>query len=353
MADVGEIFNRLADELANVSAVFGTHGVFQNIPTFKGDSKTFKSWIRAIDKFCLISNITEDRKKNLIAYQTCEGPPSDFINRHLSDNGDVTWNDTKQVLQERFGEVYDAELAFSQLRNIRQKSDESVQIYAERIMTLATEAYDGNMNQANLPLIESQITNIFTEGLHDRSVKMACLRRNVTTLNEAVRIALGEQNIRLRFQLRSDCQQNVQLPQPMEVDALTQTRPNQDMSNHKTTPQTNSGWQKGNNFYQNGYKRPQYDRFQQRQSHNQFHHGSLEHRQRNWDQTRQFQNSRHRNDFQAQQIHNNRHRNGVQSKQQTYHRPDRQEFRSNIQCFSCGCFGHFARECTSRRPHLN
>ena len=66
----------------------------------------FKTWIRANEKFCLISNVTEDSMENLIEYQTFEGLPSDFINRHLSDNADVSWKDTKQVLQEAFGEVY-------------------------------------------------------------------------------------------------------------------------------------------------------------------------------------------------------------------------------------------------------
>lgn len=61
----------------------------------------------------------------------------DFIKRYLTEteaSGELpSWNDLKQFLKNRFAEITDSQHALAIMRKIRQNSNESVQIFAERI----------------------------------------------------------------------------------------------------------------------------------------------------------------------------------------------------------------------------
>ena len=60
----------------------------------------------------------------------------------------------KTELQTRFAEVIDKSFAFSLLRQVKQKRHESIQIYAERIISLAEDAYQEAANTVELGQIE-------------------------------------------------------------------------------------------------------------------------------------------------------------------------------------------------------
>ena len=61
----------------------------------------------------------------------------------------------KAELATRFSEITDSQYAFSLLRALHQKPGESVQVFAERLMGLAQEAF---ANQAGgLQAVESQL----------------------------------------------------------------------------------------------------------------------------------------------------------------------------------------------------
>lgn len=117
------------------------------------------------------------------------GSVSDFIGRFLEDpnNANTTFNAFKQTLEEKFGEVYDAGVAFANLRKVKQLHGETVQIYGERLLSLAQEAYKEQLSPANIGLIEQQIVHIFIEGLLDRSIKLACLRAGTQNLEVTIK----------------------------------------------------------------------------------------------------------------------------------------------------------------------
>ena len=73
-----------------------------------------------------------------MAYQTGTGLVSDYVKRYLeSDGTEKTWANLKENLHSRFSPVFDRPRAFEQLVNIRQKKDEDVQFYTERLLSLS------------------------------------------------------------------------------------------------------------------------------------------------------------------------------------------------------------------------
>ena len=145
MADqeIAQIFQQLSGQLANVSVAVGTQGIAQIVFPFDGDSKNFKTWIKSIEKFSLLTGLNDERKK-LVAYQSSHNTVSDFIQRYLKDNANSTWDQLKTELTARFAEITDPQHAFMLLRSVKQRQGENVQLFAERLLTLAEEAFVGS-----------------------------------------------------------------------------------------------------------------------------------------------------------------------------------------------------------------
>ena len=77
-----------------------------------------------------------------------------------------------------------------------------MQTYAERLITLAEQAYS-NPNQQAQRVAETQLVGYFIDDLHYDHLKIKVLRVNPPTLDEAVNCALYEQNLRKGFNPRS------------------------------------------------------------------------------------------------------------------------------------------------------
>ena len=71
-----------------------------------------------------------------------KGPTSDFIDRFLRERPQATWGEMKQELTVRFAEIVDPQHALTLLRKIKQRPKESVQLFAERLLTLSEDAFD-------------------------------------------------------------------------------------------------------------------------------------------------------------------------------------------------------------------
>lgn len=112
-----------------------------NIKVFEGNPQEFETWLKQIEKHSFLFNCN-DRKKQLVAYQTSTGLVSDYIKRYLeSDARDKTWANLKENLQSRFSLILDRPKAFERLVNTKQKKDEDVQFFAERLLSLSEKAY--------------------------------------------------------------------------------------------------------------------------------------------------------------------------------------------------------------------
>jgi len=153
-------------------------------------------------KKCAILTNTRGERIKTIAFQSSKGSVSDFIQRYISDQPERTWGEMKVELSSRFAEVTDSAHALMLLRKVNQRSDENVQIYAERLLSLAEEAYAG-VQDGGAAAIERQLIGFFIDGLAFDYLKMKVMRDNPLTLQAAITAAMNEQNPRKRFSLRS------------------------------------------------------------------------------------------------------------------------------------------------------
>ena len=144
--------------MSGLSTVVGAQGFSHIVHPFEGDSKIFKDWVRSIEKYASLTGLTDDRVK-MVAYQSSRDAVSDFIKRYLHDNVGNNWGQLKTELTLRFAEISDPQHAFVLLRKIKQKPEENVQLYAERLLSLAEEAFTGQNGE--VAAIERQLVWFF------------------------------------------------------------------------------------------------------------------------------------------------------------------------------------------------
>ena len=168
--------------------------------------------MKSIEKYAYLTGLGPD-KIRLIAYQSSRGAVSDFIHRYLEDYPNNTWDQLKRELTSRFAEITDPQHAFMLLRKVRQNPNENVQLFAERLLALAEEAFVGQ--PGGLPAVETQLIGFFIDGLAHDFLKMKVMRDNPNTLAAAVASAMGEQNLRKRFELRAS--RSTRQDEPMEI----------------------------------------------------------------------------------------------------------------------------------------
>lgn len=216
--NIDAVFQTLATELGNVSNALGAQGIAQIVSNFDGSPKQFSDWIKDIEKYSQITNLNDEKKK-MVAFQTSKGAVSGFIQRYTAANPNSTFNELKQELARRFGDIADQEHALSMLRHVRQRFGESIQNYAERLLMLAEEAYNNVGNQA----VERQLIEIFVDGLRDDPLRLKLMRDRPPTLQGAIAIATNEQNLRKRVAFTGRSHMSTpegQGQEAMEVDHL-------------------------------------------------------------------------------------------------------------------------------------
>ena len=137
----------LADKVDNIAAVLAKQCVADVITTFDGNPKMYREWIKSIEKYIGVHDLTIDSCSSL-AFQASSGAVSSFLNRYISDhkttNQQIRWADLKQELAKRFSDIGDVSLAMANLRSMKQKPNENVQVYCDRLLSLAELAYDAD-----------------------------------------------------------------------------------------------------------------------------------------------------------------------------------------------------------------
>jgi predicted DsbA family dithiol-disulfide isomerase len=134
-------------------------------------------------------------KVTYLAFKTSTGAVSDY----LKVNRRAEWDALKAELAKRFADISDAQHAFTLLRQVKQERNERVQVYAERLLSLAEQAYEGAQDAQ---VTESHLIGFFTDGLYSDRLKIKVMRDDPKTLREAINSARDEFKLQQRFQLR-------------------------------------------------------------------------------------------------------------------------------------------------------
>ena len=104
-------------------------------------------------------------------------------------------------LKARFSDIIDCQHSLQVLRNTRQRQGDTVQVYTERLLGLAEQAWPDDPLSA--PLIQSQILDIFIDGLQNSQIARKVLRDAPTSVAQATKIAVDKQNLTKKFDFRN------------------------------------------------------------------------------------------------------------------------------------------------------
>ena len=208
-----ESVSGLGTVLEKLSGQIGLQNVSETIRSYSGNPKFLKKWLAEIEKHVqLVTDTLDSTECQRIAYRTAKDVVSDFIGRFLQERPFATWDDLKENLQTRFGETVDSQTKLQKLRQFRQRYDQGVQLFAEVILGRAQEAYEGE--DINNAFIQRELVSIFAKGLRSRKIAQLVLKRNPSTMDQAVKVAseATESEARLAAHGLRD--------EPMEVDEV-------------------------------------------------------------------------------------------------------------------------------------
>ena len=205
--DQGPVVDELKKLVNNMTA----SQVLSAIPTFNGNPKEYKAWIKAIERQVSAIEGTDPLRVRL-ACQSASGVVGDYVNRLVTDRPGVDFNTLKKELAGRFSEIGDTATAMSALRKAKQKRDESPIDFSERILEIASDCYPGE--DLGQPIIAAQLIDVYIDGLRDVTIARKILRENPPTYERAVALAGDEQKLQRRFELRK------RVIEPMEIDSL-------------------------------------------------------------------------------------------------------------------------------------
>jgi len=217
-------FQVLAESLINLPDTLYANTALTQLPRFSGKSSEFHDWTLELERFFMIHNCDEARKIKIV-FQTASGPVCEFLKRFLTTNPEVRYIDLKAELKMRYGDITDPQYALKLLRNVKQRAGENVANYGERLLMLARDACEGELDERD-PM-QRILVGQFTDGLIDQPVRNKLIRSNPSNLTEAVNMALKEQNILKRVNMRKghgEYESHDHGPQPMEIDHARPTR---------------------------------------------------------------------------------------------------------------------------------
>ena len=182
--------------------------LLQAVKTFTGNSSEFKQYVKDIERYAQMAKLGDSDIPSIV-HITCTGPVADFVQRFMdeyqTEGLPPSWKVLKKLMTKRFGEITDESEAMAVLRRIRQGPDESAQMYSERLLRVAEDAYPPlcQADKSGFDLVQRQLLDIFCDGLFHDYLRMKVMRANSKTFQEAVEVAMQEQNLRKRFNLRS------------------------------------------------------------------------------------------------------------------------------------------------------
>ena len=105
------------------------------------DAHRFDAWTRDLEKYFLVANPTK-QKKCRAALLTTKGSVGSLIQRLITSNAQLTWEDLKHKLREHYGLERNPHQYLVELARVQQYPQERLEVYLEWILNLAEKAYE-------------------------------------------------------------------------------------------------------------------------------------------------------------------------------------------------------------------
>ena len=128
------------DQLQRLVSSMVSSQVLSNIVSFKGDTKDYRRWIKDIERHVTATGGNDDTKI-AITIQSSAGIVSEFLHRYRVEHPGSNWQEIKIELVTRFSDVVDQAHPMSKLRHLKQAPNESVTLFAERLLDGAIDAF--------------------------------------------------------------------------------------------------------------------------------------------------------------------------------------------------------------------
>lgn len=276
-SEMGSFLKTFSEQMLSITKSVNGSNVVGMIKSFDGTSGHCKEWVKEIEKHALLCSYNDADTKKL-AYRTATGAVSDFINRWLNANPLGLWVDLKAEIAARFGEFSDTQHCLTLLRKNKQRKDENIQVYSERVLSMAEEAFSGQfaaiaiqqndlVSQDNVVserlskivdkkseifttlsqlqkalreqhaqlasarfALEQQLIGYFVDGLYSNKIKFRIMKENPRSVQNAMDLAVNEQNFMKRFYMRTGTNVSEGLTvtkeehEPMEVDKVSKRK---------------------------------------------------------------------------------------------------------------------------------
>ena len=179
------------------------------VPLFNGDAENFRQYVKDVERYSHLARLNDSDIPHIV-HMTCTGLVADFVSRYFDDcqseNKIISWKVLKDLMAKQFGQVIDSQHVMSILRTVRQGQDETVQMYFEKFIQIAKDAYPSVEGHEEVQtLIQKQLLDMFCDGLCHDFIRLKILKGDPKSLREAYEIALSEQNLHKRFNIRSNC----------------------------------------------------------------------------------------------------------------------------------------------------
>ena len=189
--------------LGNLAEAINTQSIAdisKNIETFNGDPKQFRKWWMSIDIQGRMNYSLPEDKLIMLIHNTSSGPVADYILRMRNEG--MSFKDLSAGLKKNFSSVTDGDQAWSMFKHCRQRENETVTTYAERMCQLHSVAYESDKHPSAeaQQIFQNELINTFIAGLKDKDVKRALMRSKSKIFNEVLDRAVEEQNLSQRVE---------------------------------------------------------------------------------------------------------------------------------------------------------
>lgn len=172
------------------------------VPLFRGVGVELSEWIGTIQKKQMVHGLN-DRETVLLAYDNTTADVSDLIKDHLERNPELTWEQLKVALTERYATKTTSIEAMRTLMKARQGREETLVQMADRVTRLAELAFP-MAGAREGDAIQALLADLYVDALSDEEIRRDVIRKAPVNLVEAVARARETEEIYQRIRQGRD-----------------------------------------------------------------------------------------------------------------------------------------------------